>query len=282
MKKTSEHTLILSLRICIAVFIASLIGLLLFSFTIIKINGEFFKELGMSKTEGDQKITGSILGGYLDQYGARNAKNIALGNRTAIVKDLLIYTKKFVTTPAFLKEYNTMRENDKPKPTSVETPEQMRQSSIDAYKKAVSETEANVKKADPSIKKIFEEALVAAKAELKKAEDPNNKYLLNYKQNYPELLQSTEASNKQRLQDWEAKYPADQMVFVKRRLEEFLKETADIDFNAALVEKNGKKYFVNPTYEKQKGNRWKMAFRSGREVIIPAREFVQQWITEIK
>ena len=59
-------------------------------------------------------------------------------------------------------------------------------------------------------------------------------------------------------------------------------ETKNIDFNAELTLKNGKQVFVNPEYEKQKGYYWKMAFRSGKEVVLPARAFVQQWLDEIK
>ncbi len=63
--------------------------------------------------------------------------------------------------------------------------------------------------------------------------------------------------------------------------EKFLDEMSNIDFDAALTEKNGKQLFVNPDYER-KSNRWKMAFRAGKEVIEPARIFVQQWADEIK
>lgn len=256
--------------------------LALFSFTIVKMNGEFLKQLGISKTEADQKITVSILGGYLNQYGIRNAKNIALGNRTAITKDLLLYTKQFVNSAAFIKEYNTMKENEKPKPYLIETPEAMRSNQINMLKKSISETEANIKTADASIKKIFEDVLVSTKQQLKEAEDPNNKTFVNYKKNYPDMLKSAEASNKQRLQEWEAKYPAKQLLFVKKRLQDFLTNTTDIDFDAALTTKNNKSYFVNPLYEKQKGSYWKMAFRAGKEVVLPAREFVEQWLDEIK
>ncbi len=54
-----------------------------------------------------------------------------------------------------------------------------------------------------------------------------------------------------------------------------MNETKVIDFNAGLTTKNGEKIFVNPDYER-KGNRWKMAFRAGKEVVEPSREFVQK------
>ena len=95
------------------------------------------------------------------------------------------------------------------------------------------------------------------------------------------LKKSFAASNETRLQEWESEYPENQLLFVKQRLQQFMEETKDIDFAAQTIEKNNKTVFVNPAYER-KSNRWKMAFRAGKEVIEPARVFVQQWINEIK
>ena len=270
-------------RFRIATIMAALItaSFFLFSFTANRFAEDFLQQLGITKVSANEKITNSILGGYLDQYGLQKAKNIALGNRGAVTKDLLAYTKQYVNSAAFQKEYNLLRENNKPVPNSIQSPEEMRTGMIEQYKKSVAETEANMKKSDSSMKKIFEPILVSLRQELKNAEDPNNKMLANYKKNYPEMIKSMEASNQQRLADWEAKYPADKLVFVKERLKQFMEETSNIDFNAQLTEKNGKKYFTNPAYE-HKGNRWKLAFRAGKEVVEPARAFVQGWIAEIK
>jgi len=270
-------------RFRIATIMAALItaSFFLFSFTANRFAEDFLQQLGITKVSANEKITNSILGGYLDQYGLQKAKNIALGNRGAVTKDLLAYTKQYVNSAAFQKEYNLLRENNKPVPNSIQSPEEMRTGMIEQYKKSVAETEANMKKSDSSMKKIFEPILVSLRQELKNAQDPNNKMLANYKKNYPEMIKSMEASNQQRLADWEAKYPADKLVFVKERLKQFMEETSNIDFSASLIEKNGKKYFTNPAYE-HKGNRWKLAFRAGKEVVEPARAFVQGWIAEIK
>ncbi len=265
----------------VAMFI-SVVMAALFSFTVYKkINEEFLKQLGITKTDANSKITNSILGGYLDQYGVRNAKNIVSGNRTAVTKNLLVYTKQHVNTSAFTKEYNALRENQKPKPAIAQTPEDMQQQMIAQSKKGIADLEASIKKADAANKKMFEDILVTAKKRLQEAEDPNNIGIANYRKNYPALVKNFEAGNQKQLADWEIKYPANHQQFIKGRLLQFLEETKDIDYNAELFTKNGKKYFVNKAYE-SKGNRWKMAFRAGKEVVEPAREFVQQWIAEIE
>lgn len=256
-------------------------SMVLFSFTSKKMAEDFLQQLGISKTSADEKISSSLLGGYLDQYGVKNAKNIAIGNRAAVANSLLLYTKQYAGGAAFQKEYQQLRESNKPQPQHIQSPEEMRNGMIEQYKKSLTETEASMKKADASMKNIFEPVIATIKQQLKEAEDPNNKMMAIYKKNYPEMLKSVEAATRQRLTAWEQQYPANQLEFVKLRLLQFLEETANIDFEAVLIEKNGRKYFANPLYE-HKSNRWKLAFRAGKEVIEPARAFVQKWIDEIK
>ena len=283
MKRPSLQSLVVKLRICIAALVLTILSLVLFSFTIQKMNEDFLKQLGIEKADADKKITNSILGGYLDAYGLKNAKNIALGNRTAVAKDLLVYTKQFVGSASFKKEYESLRQNNKPQANETpQTPEVFRAELIKRAKEYVTQTEELVKNATPDTKKIFEKSLADAKANLKTTEDPNNEMLKIYQENYGMMVKSNDESNAARLKEWEAKYPVDPQLFIKTRLVQFLEETKDIDFNAQLTELKGKKVFVNQEYEKRRSNRWKMAFRAGKEVVEPARAFVQQWITEIK
>jgi hypothetical protein len=269
------------LRICTVLFTVAVIALFLFSFTVNKLNADFLKELGISKTEADKKITESILGGYLNEYGVKNAKNIAAGNRAAVAKNLLLYTRQYVSGVAFHKEYAALREANKPKENKVQTPEEMRKEEVDAARKAVANAENLVKKADAGTKPIFEKVLAENKKQLKDAEDPNNKRIVAYTQNYPGLPKEFQKSYQLQLNAWDAQYPANHLLFIKQRLQQFLDETKDIDFAAELTARGKKKIFVNPKYER-KSKRWKMAFRAGKEVVEPARTFVQQWLDEIK
>ena len=280
MKKQHQKTGMFIGKLLATIFILLTGAFLLFSFTIKTLTGDFLKQLGISKTDADEKIINSILGGSLDQYGVRNAKNIAVGNRAAVTKDLLIYTKTYVGSPAFIKAYNELRQREKPEVRVMQTPEAMHKELIERSKKAVADMEASAQKADATMKPMFEKMVVDAKKQLKEAEDPNNKMIANYRKNYPQGLKDMEKVNQKLLADWESKYPGNHLLFVKMRMQQFLDETKDIDFNAQLIEKNGKKYFVNKAYE-SKGNRWKMAFRAGKDAVETARTFVQQWINEI-
>lgn len=274
--------MIVMLRLCIAAFILIVLSLFLFSFTAEKMKEDFLKQLGISQQEANSKITGSLLSGSLDYYGISNLKNIIVDNRAAVVKDIAAYAKQYTNTAAFKKEYAALRENNKPAPAQkVETPEEMRASMIKMAKEFVQSSEESLKKAGPELKKIFEQSLEAAKKNLKDAEDPNNKSLKAYGQNYESMKNMMQQSYDNSIKNWESKYPADHLQYVKVKLQSFLDATADIDFTAQLTEKNRKKYFVNPVYER-KGNRWKLAFRAGKDAVEAGRAFATQWIAEIR
>ena len=130
------------------------------------------------------------------------------------------------------------------------------------------------------MKKVFEKMLVDVKKQLKEAEAGTSEHLKAYRENYEESNEITKSTYEMQLAEWETKYPENHMQFVKQRLEEFLAETDGIDFSATTIEKNGKKIFENRDYER-KGNRWKMCYRAGKEVVGTAREFVKQWLTEL-
>lgn len=281
MKKLSLQTNIKTLRVSLVIFILTLMSLFLFSFTIRKINNDFLAQLGITKAEADQKIVNGFLHGYVDAYGVRNVKNILVGNRSAVVKELLNYAKTYASSEAFKKAYNALKQNEKPTQNKIQTPDEMRKETIEQYKKSIADLEITVKKADANTKPVFEKILADARKELKNAEDPNNKSILSYTKNYPQMLKDMQTSYDAQITDWELKYPTNQLIYIKRSLQKFLDETKDIDFGASLTDKGGKKVFTNPNYE-SRSKQWKMAFRAGKEVIDPARIFVQQWLEEIK
>lgn len=278
--KNSYRTLIIRLRVGFILVALATVSLFAFSFRLASFNTELLSQLGMTKSSAEQKITNSILWGSLDGYGVKNLKNLATGNKAAIAKDLLEYTKKHVSSQVFIKEYAQLKESNKPTVDPIQTPEEYEKQTLAQLKKSVSELETAVKNSDKDLKPIFETSLKDVQKQLKDAQDPKFKDFVNYRESYPKIVESTKQLLEHRLGTWEKKYPTNHLLFVKQRLQEFLMETKDIDFSAELVEKNGKKRFVNPTYER-KSNRWKMGFRAGKEVVETSRAFAEKWIAEI-
>jgi hypothetical protein len=72
----------------------------------------------------------------------------------------------------------------------------------------------------------------------------------------------------------------DPNVTLRRRLQEFLDVSADVDFAAATTGSGSGRRFVKEEYE-AKSNQWKMCFRAGREATEAARAFAQEWMESL-
>ena len=268
--------------------IACIIGLVIFSglalvsFETKKLYGDLWQQLGLEKKSGTEKIKESFLYGYLQYYGARNIKNIVAGDRAATAKSLLEYTRQYVESEAFKKEYDAYRVGHKPSlPNQPRTLEEIRKENVESIKSSIAETEKSLKTADEQYKKIFESSLAMLKKQLSDYQDPNNKMLKFIAESEQQQYEMHKKDYEVSIKEWEVKYPAGHLQFVKSRLQQLLDATADVDFNAQLVEKNGRKYFVNGDYER-KSNNWKYAFRAGKEVTQTVRHFAEQWMKDIK
>ncbi|MGI8599505.1 MAG: hypothetical protein ACR2KB_09630 [Chitinophagaceae bacterium] len=120
---------------------------------------DFLKQLGITKANANEKISGSILGGSLNTYGIKNVKNIASGNRKAVAVSVLNYTKTHLNSPEFKKQYFALKDKYKPTETITQTPAEFREENISRIKKSIAEMEASVKKADakpnPFLRKYY-------------------------------------------------------------------------------------------------------------------------------
>jgi hypothetical protein len=279
-KKLSLKKQIAVLRVCIICFLLAFLSLFLFSFTVQRMADDFMKMLGITQSTTDDKISGTMLDGSFDTYGIKKAKTIPPAMRSVVAKEALTYAKRYVSGVAYIKKYTDLRNSKKPVFEPVKTPDQMMQENIASLRKSVLETEGQLKKADATMKPIFEKVVADGKRQLADAENPNNKQYVNYRKNYDNMVKFNQQGYDRLLAEWEQEYPADHMLFIKKRLEQFMMETNGIDFSATTVLKNGKQIFTDVQYER-KGNRWKMAYRAGKDVVETSRSFIQQWLDEI-
>jgi len=257
--------------------------LLLSSFTINKATDDVWKILGITKQAGDEKIKNSFMYGYLYYYGVKNIKNLAVNDRGAIAKDLLSYAKQYVGSEAFKKEYELMRKNAKPQQPELKplrSVEEIQKNEIAKTEKSIKDTEKNMKDM-PQYAKGMEPMLAILKDNLKKYQDPKNSYFASVAMGEKYDNESQLRSYNERMKQWEAGYPETINQFITARLQKMLDATKDIDYNAELMEKWGKKRFVNPAYE-AKNTEWKQGFRAGKEITESARAFAQKWLEELK
>lgn len=256
---------------------------LLFSFSVSKkLGDDVWQQLGLSKADGTDAVKNSFLNGYLYYYNARNIKNIGAGNRAAVAKDLLAYTKQYINSEAFKKEYELMRKNAKPQPSSFKArdKESIRKEKIAEAQKSIKETEENMKQWNADMQKAVQPVLDMQKKNLKDYQDPKSEVIeLLYQSEKMQEEQNAQYYTEQ-LKQWETDFPADYKQLVKARLQKYLSLLATVDFNAELTEKNGRKKFVNPAYE-AKPSVWKMIFRAGKDVNDVTRSFAEQWLKEL-
>ncbi|MBX3241884.1 MAG: hypothetical protein KIT80_12925 [Chitinophagaceae bacterium] len=253
----------------------------LLSFTPVRVAEDFLKQLGISEQDANNRISQGFLTGYVNTSVLSQARNIPLTGHSVIVTSAVNHARKFTESDSFKTAYENMRQQKKPSlPPLPVTPDSLRQTLIENATRSLQSAEVSLKSATGDLKQMMEELVKTAKETLKEAKSPDNAYLQMYTGNYASLLQQTKESRAALIEDWEKRYPLQAKDFVKMRLEQFLKETEDIDFNAETVNRNGKQVFVNTVYER-KGKNWKLAYRMGSQVIETARKSVKIWMDDL-
>ena len=274
---------LIQLRILGIILLLMIPLIFLVSFKSNRLYPDIWQQLGLSKEKGVENIRASFMNGYFHYYGARNARNILLGDRAAIARDLLNYTRQYVQSEGFKKQYDLERSQAKPEPDTktVKTKEEIRKERIAETEKSIRQTEENMKTMKADMVKVLEPMLDMLKKTLKDYQDPNSQMIDLFYQG--ELMQHEQRikSYEESMKNWEKNYPEDYRDMVKDRLNKFLKLAKTVDFNAELKEVNGRKKFVRAEYE-GKSYDWKQIFRAGKEVIIPAMQFAEQWMKEMK
>jgi len=245
---------------------------------------DIWKALGISREAGTDGIKNSFLHGYLYYYGARNAKNIVLNNRKAIAQDLLAYTKQYISSPIFKKQYEDLRKGAQPQqPATVKlrTIEEIQKEEIAKTEKSIKDTEKTLKEMSADMAKSMQPILDMQKQNLKEYQNPRNPLFATIQQSEKYQQEDEQRRYQENMEFWKKNYPENINQFIADKLQKMLNATKGIDYNAALVEKYNKKRFVNPAYE-AKNTEWKQGFRAGKEVTETARTFAQQWLEELK
>ena len=244
---------------------------------------DLWEQLGIEKEAATSNIKASFLGGYLRAYGARNIRNIASGDKMEVAKDLLAYTKQYVTSN-FKTDYDNARRSAKPvEPAAktLRTKEEIQKDEISNMQDNITRQEASLKTATPQVQAILKPGIEQSKKILGDYKRPGNELFAMMELGEKNDQEREIQNYKKAVSDCEVKYPEDYRIVVRERLQKLLEVTKDVDFNAELKEQYGKKRFVNPTYE-AKSPEWKMAFRAGKDVTELTRAFAQQWLNEMK
>jgi hypothetical protein len=279
----TKNTLKKNAAIILIIALTGTSSLILSSFKSYMPNAELWGQLGIDQGQAEKSISNSFMSGFFEHYYARNIKNIATGNRVAVAEDLCTYAKTYVNSEQFKTAYAQYRDQKKPTaPKPMRTPEQVREEYLQSLRDGIKNVEESGKNiTDPEVKKGVQESSDMLKQQLKESSEPGSPLIQMMVDGEKMTYENASKEYSTALAKWETDFPADPMQLVKKRLQKMLDVTKDVDYNAALVEKYHKKYFVNPAYE-QKPTQWKDAFRAGKEVTTATRAFAQQWVAEIR
>ncbi|MCR6720317.1 MAG: hypothetical protein NVV59_08465 [Chitinophagaceae bacterium] len=245
---------------------------------------DFWKALGITQQAGTNNIKASFLNGYLQYYGAKNMKNIAVGDRQAVAKDLLEYTKNYVQGAEFLKYYNEHRQRampEAPEKKPLRSLKEIQKEEIEKTEKSIKDLEKSMKELGGDVAKGLQPLLEQLKQTLKDYQNPNHETFKIIASSEKNQQEDDERRYQENIKRWKQDFPENVKLFIADKLNKMLEATNGIDYNAQLVEKYGKKRFVNPTYE-SKRREWKQGFRAGKEVTEYARTFVKKWVDELK
>lgn len=283
MKRLSLEKSLMIVRLCIITALLVLISLFFVSFTTAeKLMGDLWKQLGITEQQASEKIKNGFFYGYMDQSGVKNFKNLASGDKAAVAKDFVLYTKNYLNGPAFKAAYNKERNASKPEAPQPEpvTKESVRKEQIDGLKKSIKESEALIKSM-PAIEKDVRKSIANMEKTIKEYEAPDNKIInIMYEGAMNEQKYAQDQYNK-RIKQWETDYPQDPKKKIKASLEKYLSIASTVDFDAQLTTSYNTKVFVKREYE-SKNKDWKMIFRAGKEVYNSVKPVAEQWIKEIQ
>ena len=244
---------------------------------------DVWAKLGISEPEAQRNITNSFLNGRFQYSGAKLAGSIAVGNRVAVVNELVAYAKKYWNSPELKTAYQNLRTRRMPADPQITelTATTVKAEEKERLEKLLKTAEEGLNSPNPKIKNGAPGRVEHIKKQLSELDDPANSTI---KKRLDDAARSNEYALKRHseaLQKFNAMYPENMNEMLKKRLQEILDYTEDVDYAAELKEQYGKKVFVNPVYEKKPAE-WKLAYRSGKEATEAVRAAARQWLVDLK
>lgn len=249
-----------------------------------KMAEDVWKQLGLTAQDAHVNINFSFTNGRLQYFGAKNAKNIVTGDRPAVVKQLVDYAKKYVASQEFKTAYTNYRNKMKPRePQAMPavTVEDIKAEEKMRLENQLKTAEQNLNSPNPKIKNGAPTAIENIKKQMAALDDPNNAVIKRRLDQANQMANAVTKQHQDALQKFEQKYPEDPKLLLKKRLQEMIDITGDVDYAAELKEGyKGKKVFVNPVYEKKPAE-WKLAYRAGKPATDAMRAAAAQWLKEL-
>jgi hypothetical protein len=76
---------------------------------------DLLQQLGLTEAQANERISSGLLSSSLNFYGITHLKNIGLNDKVALINNVFTYSKEYVNSEAFQKEYRALRDSKAPK-----------------------------------------------------------------------------------------------------------------------------------------------------------------------
>lgn len=239
-------------------------------------------KLGLDPVSAKESVLDSLASGNVYNDMAMKAfKVLSASARGEIVRTGLNWIKAYAEATEFKEAYRKFRDGKKPEAPAARpsADEALKKQKVD-FEKQIAETRKSMAALDAETRKTMEASIQQMRAQMETMEkDPQQKELML------QMTEMTRAEDKKRYEEqlkaWEEKFPAEPRALIKKRINDFLAASDDVDFSAKLLPRGDKMIFANDEYE-QKPSEWKVCFRAGREATETARAFAKAWLAELE
>lgn len=262
------------------------LALLLLSFSFLQRpvfagNDDVLARLGLTPAAAREGVLGPLSGGTpYDEAAYRAFKALPAAARADVVRAGLAWIKAYAAGAEFREAYRRLRESEKPAAPEprASADDQVKQMRAD-MEKSIAEMKKNMAAMDAETRKQMEAVVQQLRAQMAQMESSQQKEMLS--QGTALAAEGDQQRYREELGEWERDFPADPRLLIKRRIQEFLAASADVDFAAKLAPRGDKMTFASAAYE-QKPPEWKLCFRAGREATEAARSFARAWLAELE
>ena len=258
--------------------------LLSFSYVYHRVN-EILKSLDLTEERAHRYVLENLESGNFNAPATAAAMAIPAAKRADIVNKLGDYVKAYVNSPDFKKKYQEQRDAWNIRSWDDLVNEQIQQELKDIEEDLRNADEV-ISNASATMKPAYEKGLKETKERKAALTDPKHPKHAEYRKLSEADLMEREDKQvfmekyKNEMAELEKKLPADYNVLLRKRLQEFLQETANIPWDAKLEKKGRRMVFADPELEK-KSFAWKARFRCGKEVVDAARAYAQSWLKSL-
>lgn len=241
---------------------------------------DLYTKLGCDQDEVKSTIIDNFMYGQLFAPGCRGIyKTIPKNERAEVVNQLFSIIKTVVKSEEFKTKYLENHEGNKPVKPELEQATSMDDAQAQMLK--AMEDQLNSPYLDATQKEEMKKTIEEMKKAWAQTDVQNDFKQMDEAQAKiaQEKFATEMAKYESDMTEWEKMKDINYMI--KSRLKEFLGLTANIDFNASLVQSGKHMRFENPELE-SKSSIWKACFRCGPETINQARAKANEWLKELQ